>query len=120
MPTVNVDSTNFEEQVLKSKGLIIVDFWAPWCPWCRKLAPDYETLSNEYGDRVKFAKLNADDSPSIAEQYGVQGLPTLKFFCGGRTVGELTGYRPKPMLKAEIENMVAHYKECLEQSSPVR
>ncbi len=120
MPTVDVDSTSFEEQVLKSEGLIVVDFWAPWCPWCRKLAPDYESLSDEFKGRIKFTKLNADDSPDVAERYGVQGLPTLKFFCQGRTVGELVGYSPKPMLKNAVDDVLSRSKQCIEQSSPIK
>lgn len=119
MPTIDVTSENWEEEVAKDPKLVLVDFWAPWCPWCRKLAPDFEALSSEYQGRVKFAKVNADDNPDIAEKYGVQGLPTLKFFCMGRPVAEIVGYMPKPALKGEIEMNLPIYKQCIDQSSPL-
>jgi thioredoxin len=117
MTTIDLTTENWEKQVLTDPKLVLVDFWAPWCPWCRKLAPDYEALSAEYQGKVKFAKLDADANPEIAAKYGVQGLPTLKFFCMGRPVAEIVGYLPKPALKAEIERTLPIYKQCVDQSS---
>jgi thioredoxin 1 len=118
LPTAaDVGSSNWNE-VTRSESLVLVDFWAPWCPWCRKLSPEFDSLSSEYKDRVKFVKLNVQDAPDVANKYGVEGLPTLKFFCQGRSVGEIVGYLPKPNLKAEVDKMLQIYKQCAEQSSP--
>ena len=119
MAVVDITSKNWENEVEKAPNLVLVDFWAPWCPWCRKLAPDFEALATEYQGMVKFGKVNADDSPDIAEKFGVQGLPTLKFFCEGRPVAEVVGYLPKTVLKAEIDKMLPIYRECIKQSSPL-
>lgn len=120
MPFTDVRSQDWEEKVLKSATPVIVDFWAPWCPWCRRLAPDFESLSNEYTGRLIFAKVNVDDSPDISERYGVQGLPTLKLICSGRPITELVGYLPKDALRNQLNQLLNTYKQCLEQSSELR
>ncbi len=118
MSIQSVDPTTWESVVLEESKLVLVDFWAPWCPWCRKLAPDFDALSNEYVDKVRFVKVNADEAQRIADKYGVQGLPTLKFFCKGRPIGELVGYMPRQRLKSEIDKMFQTQNDCIEQSSP--
>ena len=120
MSAIDVDSSSWEKQVLESNLPVIVDFWAPWCPWCRRLMPDFDSLSGEYSGRLVFAKVNADESPEIASRYGVQGLPTLKFFCAGRPIAEIVGYLPRNSLKMQLDGMLSMYKDCLEQSSPMK
>jgi thioredoxin 1 len=118
MAVIDVDESTWEKEVLKSETPVIVDFWAPWCPWCRRLEPEFRALSEEYGGRLKFFKLNVDDSPKVGPRYGVMGLPTLKFFCAGRPLGEIVGYLPRKALKMQLDNMLAAYKDCLDQSTP--
>lgn len=120
MATVDVDSSNWDQKVLNSNVPVIVDFWAPWCPWCKRLMPDFDSLSDQYTERLLFAKVNADDSPEIASKYGVQGLPTLKFFCGGRPLAELVGYMPKAALQKQLDGMLSMHKDCLKQSSSMK
>ena len=89
----------------------------------RRLDPEYQALSEEFEGKVVFAKLNvleSHENQQIGFQNGVMGTPTLKFYCGGRTVGESVGYAPKVRLKAWIEDMLANNRECLAQSTPVR
>jgi thioredoxin 1 len=117
MVSVDVDSSTWKEIVLNSKSPVIVDFWAPWCPWCRRLLPDFDSLSDEYTGRLTFAKLNADASPDISSKYGVQGLPTLKFFCAGRPLAEIVGYVPRTTLLKQIDAMLSTHRDCLNQSS---
>jgi thioredoxin 1 len=82
--------------------------------------PDFDSLSDEYRGRLAFAKLNADESPDIASRFGVQGLPTLKFFCAGRPIAEIVGYLPRNILKTQLDAMLSMHKDCLNQSSPMR
>ncbi len=110
----------WDKTVSTPSVLTLVDFWAPWCPWCRKLAPELEALAPQYAGKIVFVKLNVDEAPLIASRYGVLGLPTVKFFCGGRAVGELVGYMPRNMLKAQLDRALTTYKDCLSQSSPLK
>ncbi len=119
MSVKDVNQGNWDAAVSKSDILTLVDFWAPWCPWCRKLAPELEALAPQYAGKIAFLKVNSDEAPEIASKYGVMGLPTLKFFCSGRVVGELVGYMPRNLLKAELERYLGRYKECLAQTSPL-
>ncbi len=116
----NVNSADWDRTVSKADTLTLVDFWAPWCPWCRKLTPELEALAPQYNGKITFVKLNVDEAPLVASRYGVMGLPTLKFFCGGRAVGELVGYMPRNMLKSELDRALTTYRDCLSQSSPLR
>jgi thioredoxin 1 len=114
---VDVDSTTWDREVLQASVPVIVDFWAPWCPWCKRLMPDFESLATEYVGRLAFVKVNVEQAPELAPRYGVKGLPTLKFFCGGRPLAEIVGYLPKTSLKAQLETMLSNHKDCLAQSS---
>ncbi len=116
----DVNPTEWDKIVAKADTLTVVDFWAPWCPWCRKLTPELEALAPQYAGKVNLVKLNVDEAPLIASRYGVMGLPTLKFFCGGRDVGEVVGYMPRNVLRAELDRALTTYKDCLSQSSPLR
>ena len=67
----------------------MADFWAPWCGYCRRLAPVIERLEKEYGDRVKFVKIDTDDNASLADEYSVDTIPTLIVFRGGEALGTI-------------------------------
>jgi thioredoxin 1 len=71
-------------------------------------------------DQVKFVKVNVDDEPDLAQQYSISSLPTLKFFCDGREIGEIVGAPPKPQLEKAIRDMVSGHNECLASSSPMK
>ena len=115
----DIGTSEWDRQVLQSRAPVAVEFWAPWCPWCTRLTPEFQALSAEYENRLMLFKLNTDDHPEIAQRYGVMGLPTIKLFCRGRTIGELIGYMPKPRLKNEFERILQNHRECLEKSSPM-
>jgi thioredoxin 1 len=72
-----VNEGDFDQVVLKSKTPALVDFWAQWCGPCRELAPTVEAIAEQYGDAARVFKLNVDDSPAVAQRYGIQGIPTL-------------------------------------------
>ena len=110
---------NFRELVLTSQIPVIVDFWAPWCVWCKKLAPIYDAVSTTM-DGLKFVKVNVDEERTLAQDYGISSLPTLKFFCAGREIGELVGALPKDKLVLKFREVVAGHEECLAASSPTK
>lgn len=80
----------------------------------------FRELSGSYAGKIKFVKVNVDEFPQIAKNYGVMNLPTIKFFCAGRAIGELVGYLSAEPLRAELDKVLTVHKACLEQSSPMR
>ncbi len=100
---VAVTDEDFETTVEKSDVPVLVDFWAPWCGPCRMVAPIVEELSGEYDGKMTFTKLNTDDNPNIAAKYGIRSIPTILLFKGGKPVGTIVGFRPKPELKKQID-----------------
>lgn len=92
---------NFETDVLKSDKPVLVDFWAPWCGPCKMIGPVIEKLSGELSN-VKIGKLNVDDNPGTAQEYGVMSIPTLILFKGGKAVAKTMGLQPEPKLREFI------------------
>ncbi|AZN70285.1 thioredoxin [Georhizobium profundi] len=107
MATVTVDKTNFQAEVLDSAEPVVVDFWAEWCGPCKMIAPSLEEISNEMAGRVKVAKLNIDDNPELAAQYGVRSIPTLAMFKGGEVADIKVGASPKTALSSWISGAVS-------------
>ncbi len=105
-PTDTTDAT-FETDVLKSDLPVLVDFWAPWCGPCRMVGPVVEELSNEYDGKVKFVKLNTDDNPRVASQFGIRSIPTLLIFKDGEISGQVVGFRPKSDLAKHLDAALA-------------
>ena len=83
-----VTDDTFQQDVLESENPVLVDFWAPWCGPCRMVAPIVEELADEYDGKVNFFKLNTDENPQIASQFGIRSIPTLLVFKGGQAVGQ--------------------------------
>ena len=100
---VEIEEAKFEDVVLKAETPVLVDFWAPWCGPCRMVAPVVEELAEDYDGKVDFVKINVDDSPKVASQYGVMSIPTLILFKGGKPVSNVVGFRPKDELKKSLE-----------------
>ena len=103
---VDTSDDTFANDVLASDTPVLVDFWAPWCGPCRMVAPVVEELAEDYDGKVKFYKLNTDDNPNIAGQYGIRSIPTLLLFKGGNAVGQIIGFKPKQALAKEIDNII--------------
>ena len=90
-----VTDSNFEQEVLKASGAVMVDFWAPWCGPCKMMAPVVDSVAAKYGDKMKFVKLNTDENPNTSGQFQISGIPSLLIFKGGTVVDRLVGYVPE-------------------------
>ena len=101
---VEIEEAKFDEAVLKSDIPVLVDFWAPWCGPFRMVAPVVEELSDDYDGKVNFVKVNVDDNPKIASQYGIMSIPTLMVFKAGEPVDTIIGFRPKDELQKSLES----------------
>ncbi|HHU31884.1 MAG TPA: thioredoxin [Clostridia bacterium] len=106
MSIVQVSASNFKEEVLDADKPVLVDFWAAWCGPCRMIAPVVEQIAEEYNGKLKVAKLNVDENPSIASQYEVMSIPTLFVFKDGDVASRLIGYMPKDRLKQAIDQVL--------------
>ena len=107
MAVGKVSDANFESEVLKAPGPVVVDFWAEWCGPCRMIAPALDEISGAMGDKVKIVKLNVDESPKTASKYGVMSIPTLLLFKNGAVAHQIIGALPKSRLVQEIDPALA-------------
>ncbi len=100
---IQVTDADFEEKVLKSDQPVLVDFWAEWCSPCKTIEPYFHELANEYGDKIRFARLDTGKNPSYAAQYGVRSMPTFIMFKNGQQAGLQIGANPN-----KIKQMVVN------------
>jgi thioredoxin 1 len=99
----NVTDSSFKEDVLDSEVPVLVDFWAPWCGPCRMVAPVVEEIATQYEGQIKVVKVNTDENPQIASQYGIRSIPTLMIFKDGQKVDMVVGAVPKTTLSNTLE-----------------
>jgi len=102
MATVKVDNGNFQTEVLDSDIPVVVDFWAEWCGPCKMIAPSLDEISAEMEGKVKIVKLNIDENPDLAAQFGVRSIPTLAMFKDGAVADVKVGASPKTALSSWI------------------
>ena len=105
MSEVVLNEQNFDKEVLKSQVPVMIDFWATWCGPCKVLGPIVEEVANDYKGKLKVCKVNVDENNTLASQYGIMSIPTIKFFKDGKIVGELIGAAPKVAIIAEIKKL---------------
>ncbi len=101
-----IKDQDFESEVLKASLPVVVDFWAPWCGPCRQIGPVLDKLSDEYKDKVKFCKLNVDESHDVASRYHVMSIPTLIFFKKGELAHQSVGALPEKALRSKLEELL--------------
>jgi thioredoxin 1 len=94
MAEIKITNDNFESEVIKSEKPVLVDFFATWCGPCAVLAPIISEIADERSD-IKVGKVDVDEAPDLANQFGVQNIPTLVYFKDGKVVNKLIGYNPK-------------------------
>ncbi len=104
---VAVTDSSFEQDVIGSEIPVLVDFWAPWCGPCRVVATVVDEIANQYAGKIKVVKLNTDENPGIATQYGIRSIPTLMLFKGGQKVDSVVGAVPKTTIANTIEKHLA-------------
>ena len=104
---VHLTDANFSSELAKYQ-LILVDFWAPWCGPCRMVGPIIDQLSKEYSGKVVFGKLNVDESPRVAGTFGVQSIPTMMIFKGGKAVDVMIGAMPKGAIEAKLKQQLSN------------
>ena len=104
---IHVTDQDFQEQVLDDSRPVLVDFWAEWCVPCHMVSPVVEEIARDFADRLKAAKLNVDDNPQTARQYGVMSIPTLIVFKDGQEKARVVGARGKEAILRELEPHIA-------------
>jgi len=103
MGTVHLTDSNFKKEVIESSLPVLVDFWATWCGPCKMIAPVVEELAKEFDQKIKVGKVDVDENPNIAGQYGIMSIPTLMFFKNGKVMEQVVGALSKADLKKKIE-----------------
>lgn len=108
MSAINMNKAQFE-QFMQEEKPVLVDYWAPWCVYCRRIAPAYEKIAEEYGDQLVIGKVNIDEEPQLAEAEKIEVIPTLVLYRGGKAVDSIVA----PDSKAAIERFI---KDAMERS----
>ena len=102
MSAINISKENFQEEVVNSNKPVLLDFWAPWCGPCRMVSPVVDQIAEERPD-IAVGKVNVDEQPELAAQFGVMSIPTLLVFKDGQAVNKAVGARPKEELLSLLD-----------------
>jgi thioredoxin 1 len=104
-PTIEINETNFEVEVLNATQPVLVDFWAEWCGPCKMLAPVLDEIASEQAGRAKVAKVNVDENPALAQRFGIQSIPTLLYFTDGEVRHRTVGVTGQKAIIAKLEEL---------------
>jgi thioredoxin 1 len=100
-----INESNFDNEVLSNNKPVLVDFWAEWCGPCKALAPILDEIAGELGEKAEIVKVNVDQSPNLAQKYGIRGIPTLIFFKDGKVQSTLVGNQPKSEIVKSLTDL---------------
>jgi thioredoxin 1 len=106
MSPKSVTTASFQADVLSSGKPVLVDFWAEWCGPCRMVSPILDEISAEHGEKLTIVKVNVDEEPQLAQQYGITSIPALQVFQNGEVVKSIVGAKPKPQLLADLSDFI--------------
>ena len=101
MSVININNNNFQDEVMHSEKLVLLDFWASWCGPCRMVSPIVDEIAAERGD-IKVGKINVDEQPELAARFGVMSIPTLVVMKNGKVINQAVGARPKAQILAML------------------
>ena len=101
-----VTTANFKDEVLSNAKPVLVDFWAEWCGPCRMVSPIVDELGTEYAEKLDVVKVNVDEEPELAQQYGITGIPALLVFKGGEIAKTMVGAKPKAILVQDLADFI--------------
>ena len=107
MSAKNVTTASFQADVLDNPKPVMVDFWAEWCGPCRMVSPILDEIATEYADKIDIVKVNVDEEPELAMQYGVTGIPMMAVFQGGTIAKQMVGARPKNAIVEDLASFLA-------------
>lgn len=102
MAAIHLNKKQFEQYIQEDK-LLLVDYWAPWCTYCRRIAPAYEKVAEQYGERIVVAKVNIDEEPQLAQQERIEVIPTLVLYKDAKAIGSIVAPESKARIDAFIE-----------------
>ena len=104
---LEVTDANFDQEVLKSEQVVLVDFWAGWCGPCKMIAPAVDSVATTYAGKLKVTKVNVDQNGATPSRYGIRGIPALLFFKDGKVADQIVGYVPQDVIEQKVQRLLA-------------